>query len=327
MGEEGIAKEVAEYQAKAMQSGTPVAGGFLVPETFSREIIDFLRPQSIVRAAMPRYLPMGPGTGGMIKLSRVNEGSKAYYIGESVDIPKTELQFGQLTLVWKKLAALVPISNDLLRYSSPGADGIVRDDVVQAMAQRENQTLLRGRGSNFAPKGLRYWASEGNVIEANGTVTLQNVTNDLSSAILALLNGNIPMVRPCWMMAPRTMIYLATLLTDIGHYAFRDEVLQGRLWGYPIKLSTEMPITLTKSDDNAVNDTSEIYFVDMADAVLGEAMAMTVDSSSEASYKDGSDLTSAFSRDETVIRVMTEHDFVMRRRESIAILRDVRWGA
>ena len=58
-GEEGIAKQVADYQAKAMQSGTPVAGGFLVPETFSREIIDFLRPQSIVRAAMPRYLAYG----------------------------------------------------------------------------------------------------------------------------------------------------------------------------------------------------------------------------------------------------------------------------
>ena len=326
-GEKEISQTLKDTQEKArqkaLQSGTPVAGGFLVPETFSREIIEFLRPMSIVRAAGPRYLPM---ENNSIKLTRVTQGSQAYYIGESVDIPKSELEFGQLSLQWKKLVALVPISNDLLRYSNPGADGIVRDDIVQAMAQRENQTFLRGRGSNSAPKGLRYWAADANVMEANSTTNLQNVSYDLSNMIVALLNANLPMVRPCWMMAPRTLQYLMNIQTTIGNYAYREEIMRGQFWGYPIKVSTQMPITLTKSDDTAVNDTSEIFFVDMNETILGEAMTMSIDTSSEASYKDGGTLASAYSLDETLIRAIAEHDFVVRRREAVSVLRDVRWG-
>ena len=324
-GDTDAAKAVEEAQAfaKAQQAGNPIAGGYLVPPAFSTEVIEFLRPMSIVRAAGPRNLPMNTL---MMSMSRVTEGSVAYYIGETQNIKKTELEFGQLTIHLHKLAALIPISNDLLRFSNPGADAIVRDDVVQAMAQRENATFLRGRGSNQAPKGIRYWVADDNVLEADGSTELQNVTFDLSNAILALLNNNIPMIRPCWMMAPRTLQFLATIQNGLGNYAYRDEILNGRLWGYPVKVSTEMPITLAKSDTPGTIDTSEIYLIDMNDAILAEGMAMSVDTSGEASYKDGSENVSTFQRDETVIRVMTQHDFVMRRRESIAVLRDVRWG-
>jgi hypothetical protein len=51
-----------------------------------------------------------------------------------------------------------------------------------------------------------------------------------------------------------------------------------------------------------------------------------VDASSEAAYYDGSNVVSAFSRDETVIRLITEHDLGARRGESISVLYGVKWG-
>ena len=313
-------KIARQAMAKAQQAGAPTSGGFLVPETFSQEIIEFLRPMSVVRQAGPRTMPMTTGT---LRLPRVDEGSTATYIGESVDTPKTELKFGQVTLTWKKLAALVPISNDLLRYSAPSADMVVRDDVARAIAQAENAAFLRGLGTDASPKGLRYWVADDNVITANQTVSNPNVNDDLRDLILKLEENNIPMVRPVWIMAPRSKQYLMTLQNTHGLYVFRDEVRRGMLWDWPIYTTTQIPVNLTV---DSVTDTSEIFLVDMADAVLGESMSMRIDVSTEAAYVEGSNVRSAFTRDETAIRVITEHDFAMRRNESIAILKKVTWG-
>jgi HK97 family phage major capsid protein len=46
---------------------------------------------------------------------KITGGSTAGYVGENANITKTQPTTGQITLTFKKLAALVPISNDLLR--------------------------------------------------------------------------------------------------------------------------------------------------------------------------------------------------------------------
>ena len=319
-GADDVAAEMTRAREKSMQAGAPTAGGFLVPETFSQEIVEYLRPMSVVREANPMVMPMLTGT---LRIPRVDEGSTATYIGESVDVPKTELVTGQVTLTWKKLAALVPLSNDLLRYSAPSADAVVRDDVARAMAQAENAAFLRGRGTDASPKGLRYWCDPNNIFEANQTVNNPNVNNDLGDMILRLKENNIPMTRPCWIMAPKIEVYLMTLQNTNGFYVFRDEMMRGVLWNIPYKTTTEMPVNLTV---NSTSNTSEIFLVDFADAIIGEAMTMRVDVSTEATYLEGNQLKSSFSRDETTVRVIAEHDFAMRRNNSIAVMNRVGWG-
>ena len=316
-GEDKIAKQMEDAREKTMQSGTPTAGGFLVPEEFSQEVIEYLRPMSVVRNSNPMIVPMMSGT---MRIPRIDVGSSASYIGETVDIPKTELETGQITLQWKKLAALVPISNDLLRFAAPSADTLVRDDVSRAMAEAENRAFLRGRGSDAAPKGLRYWAAQKNLNASDGD-TNQLVNETLGKLILRLKESNIPMTRPVWMMAPKTEIFLTTLQNSNGFYVFRDEMMRGTLWNIPYKTSTIVPVNLGSGGNH-----SELYLVDMADACIGESLAMRVDVSNEATYVEGSSTRSTFSRDETAIRVIAEHDFVMRRNESVAVVTDINWG-
>ena len=68
------------------------------------------------------------------------------------------------------------------------------------------------------------------------------------------------------------------------------------------------------------------YLVDFADVVIGESQSLIVDSSTEASYWDGSATQSAYSRDETVARTILEEDLVMRRPESGVVLTAWTWG-
>lgn len=302
--------------AAALNTSTGGAGGFIVPPGYVPELIDLLRPASVVRKAGARVIPMPAGTLTMPKLTG---GSTATYGAEGSDATKSEETFGQLNLSKKKLTALVPVSNDLIRYSSPQANEIVRDDIVQGIGTREDQAFLRDDGTGNTPKGLRYQAAAANVIAASATVNLQNVSNDLGRLELALMQANVKMIKPVWVMAPRTLVFLTNLRDGNGNKVF-PEIASGTLRTAPFAVTTSIPVNLGGGGDE-----SEIYLVDMNDAIIGEATSLILAVSEDATYKEGATLVSAFSRDETVVRAITEHDFGMRYDLSVAVLTAVKW--
>ena len=304
---------------RALQTAEDQSGGALVYDALAEAVIEFLRPRSVVRSLNPTVIQTG--TGGML-LPKLAGGAAAEYIGEGDNAPKTEATFGRIRAVFKKLAALVPISNDLLRNAQSSVDTLVRDDTTAAMGQRSDLAFIRGLGTEHSPKGLRHWVPAANVINADNTGALADVTSDLDKLALALEESNVRMLRPAWLFAPRTKRFLMSLRDGNGNFAFRAEMLNGTLLGWPFGSTTQIPRNLGGGGNE-----SEVYLVDMADAVIVEALAMMVDASKEAAYHDGSTVQAAFSRDETVLRAIQEHDFVMRHAESIAVLPDVTWGA
>jgi HK97 family phage major capsid protein len=308
----------------AQQSGlNGPAGGFLIPEDVSGEIIELLRPASVVMAFGPRIVPMDNGN---LTMNRINVGTTASYIGELQDVPATGVQFGQIKLSSKKLAALVPISNDLLQSASTQADAIVRDDLVMSLATRMDLAFIRGSGTQFSPLGMRNQLTgtafaTSNVLSANVTVNLQNVTNDLGRLELALMNANVPMTRAGWIMAPRTAMYLRNLRDGNGNKAF-PEMDAGTLRGYPFRVTTNVPVNLGGGGTE-----SEIYLADFAHVLVGEQNGIELAISTEAAYRDASNnLQASFSRDETVVRAIAKHDFGLRHLPCVAILTGVTWA-
>ncbi|HWP59537.1 MAG TPA: phage major capsid protein [Candidatus Acidoferrales bacterium] len=311
--EDPINKEVF----KALAAGNAEAGGFLIPPDYSSSIIDLLRAKAVVRASGAVQIPMPLGT---LTVPKLTAGASASYVGENKNIAKTEQKFGQLKLTYRKLAALVPLSNDLLRFNAYGVDTIVRNDLVNAIRLREDLAFIRDDGSQDTPKGLRHWIPSANAIAANGTVNLANVTSDLGKLILALEEANVMFISPGWLMAPRSKAYLMTVRDANGNFAFREEMLGGQLWGFPFQVTTQIPKNLGGGGNE-----SEVYFVDFADAVIGDALSIIIDASGEAAYFDGTEVVAAFSRDQTVVRAITQHDFGMRHDESAAVLTGVTW--
>jgi HK97 family phage major capsid protein len=304
--------------AKALAASDAASGGFLVPEQYSSEVIELLRPESVVRRANPMMATLANGS---VTLPKITGGATAQFIGENQNAPKTQPSFGQLKLTARKLAALVPISNDLIRYGNPSADSIVRDDLIAAMAVREDAAFLRDSGISGTPVGMRYLAPTENVITANATVNLDNVTVDLGKLSLALKVANVRFRRPAVFMAPRSEQYLMDVRDGNGNYAFRAEMNNGTLRRIPYFVSNQIPTNLGSGDD------SEIYLVDMADFVVADALNVVLDTSTEAAYMDGSEMKAAFSLDQTVIRAIHEVDCGARHDASIAVLSGVTWGA
>ena len=308
-----------EAIVKALQTDEGEAGGYLVPEEYSSQLIEYLRPLAVVRRMNPVIIPMETGT---MSMPAVTGGASAEYIGEGTNVPKSQPTFGQVKLTWKKLACLVPISNDLIRFSSPKADEVVRNDLVGAMAQREDAAFIRDDGNNDKPKGLLNWIATANKFDANETVNLANVTIDLAKAIYYLRKNETKFLNCGWILSPGSELYLRTIRDSNGNFAFKGEMDQGRLFGFPFGVTTQVPDNLGDGEDE-----SEIYFVDFADAAIGESSRVEIEISSEAAYYDGSNVVSAFSLDQTVLRAIARHDFAMRRNTSGAVIQAVTWGS
>lgn len=312
-------------QVKAMTAGDPETGGILIPQAVSAEVIDLLRARVVVRNMNPVILPM---PNGNFRLPKKTNGTNSYYVGESTSPTTSAVKTGNVLLSFKKQMTLVPSSNDLFRYSSPGADQLIRNDIVSESAVRQDQAFLRDPGTDSTPKGLRYWAALNSVFlgtgSTGGDANLTAMTATLSRLMLKLLENNIPMANVHWIMSPRTYMNLTSTRTTNGPYAFRDEMMRGTLWGYGFTVSTTVPNTLT---EGANSDTSELYLVDAGEIVIGDAERLMIDASDIAAYEEGGTVKAAYSRDETVIRAISEHDLVVRRAEAVAVATGIRWGA
>lgn len=315
--ERGFGEEVA----MSLNTLTSSAGGILVPANLSSEVIELLRPKSVVRKLGARTLPI---TNGNITIPRLKGGAVVGYVGADSDMPATEQQFDDLQLTAKKLAALVPIANDLLKYAgvNPNVDQIVVADLTAAIGAREDKAFIRDDGTANTPKGLRFWALNGNLIAASDGATIQKVETDLNKAILALEGADANMTQPGWIMAPRVFRFLSGMRDGNGNKVY-PELDNGMLKGYPVGKTTQIPINLGVGTNE-----SELYFVDFGDVFIGEEETLEIDYSKEATYKDSEgNVVSAFQRDQTLIRVIAKNDFGPRHVESIAVLTGVTWGA
>lgn len=305
---------------RAMMASELVSGGALIPPEYAAEIIELLRSQTVVRRAGARTLPMNNGS---LTIRKQTAGATASYVGESQDIPVTEPEVGVINLVSKKLAAIVPISNDLLKFSSsPAADEFVRDDLVLEIAIREDRAFLRDDGTQNTPKGLRSWALPGNLIPMTGTGTATDIETDFRDLINALESADVRLIRPAWFMHPTRKNYLRNLRDANGNLIYPEmRTTAPTLYGWPVFTTTSLPANLGGGGDE-----SEIMLVDMVDAIIGEASDLEIVVDASASYLENGVLKSAFSRDETLIRAISRHDFAMRHAESVAVKTGVTWG-
>lgn len=301
-----------------MEQSTDVKGGFLVEKTYSRDFIDLLRPNVVVRQLGARTVPMRSGN---LTMRKKTASSSAAYVGERAPIPATNPTIGELSMSAKKLAALVPITNELIRHADIGVDALVRDDLTEAVALKEDQQFIRGAGTATSPKGLIALMAAGNQIAANAANTLASVTSDLGKLRLRVMNANVPMTRCGYIMSPRTMMFLEGLRDGNGNKAY-PEIAEGKLGIYPIGVTTSVPDNLGVGGNE-----SEIYFGDFAQLLIGDTYNVTIASSTEASYVEDGVTRSAFQNDETLIRIIEEHDTALRYDAAFAMLTAVTWGA
>ncbi len=291
---------------KALQLSDEAAGGFLIPPEYSGEVIELLRAESVVMQLGPRTLPIQEGE---LRVPRLSSGATFSWMAEGDNVTKSEQTFGQEILRRRKGAALVPISNDLLRVRSGGSvDSFVTMDMVGAAGAGVDLAYIRGSGVSNEPKGL---LNRGVSNNANTTVNLANVTSDLVSPLVRMWDANVKGRNIGILMPPSVWGGLYSARDGNGNYVWKDEMDRGTLLSYPFRKTSQIP--------GGVN--FELYVVDFDNVVVGEADGLLVEAFPGAAYHDGASVQSGVSRDETVIRAIIYTDIIDRHADAIQIVK------
>lgn len=331
---------------RALIASVGASGGFIIPPDYMNEIIELLRPKAVVRSAGPRVIPMPRGT---MTLPGQASPATASYGSEVQKIPASQQTLNQIVASYKKLTALVPVSNDMMRYADPAVDAFVRDDLVKVIALREDLAFILGDGTQDTPRGFLSFANGfatsgggtagvysstanstaaagGNFVTSNGTYTLATAAAELGGLPNKLDTANVPESKRVWFMHPRSYNYLFNVQNSLGVYVYREELTKGTLLTYPVKRTTQIPVNIW--DTTGTNkDCSFVFLAEMDEAMILDSMSLELAVSREGMYVDAnSNTVSAFQNDQTLIRAIAEHDFQMRHDASVAVLQFVRWA-
>jgi HK97 family phage major capsid protein len=308
-------------RAKQRALGTNVLadGGALVPVEFSTEVIELLRNQTAVRKLGARVIQM---TGSMDFPEQTAAGTAAY-VGENTDVAPSQLTTGSARLIEKKLMALTPLSNDLIRNASVGAEQMVRDDLVQVMALKEDLQAMFGVGSQYSPRGIESQIATANLYAATAVdpkaPTLAEVKKEISKAKKFMTINNVPKISMGWIMGPRTLEYLESITDGNGNSIYAAGLDAGMLAGAPFICTNQVP-------ENLNTDESRLFYGDFAQFIIAESMGLEVEFFPNAAWDNSGTIVSGVSRDQSVVRTISKHDFLCRYRTAFVEIK-VRWGA
>ncbi|MCX9104007.1 phage major capsid protein [Aeromonas veronii] len=157
------------------------SGQNMVDTTFmGGSFIDMLRNRTTI---MRLATTMG-GLVGNVDVPRQTGGATAYWLGEGEDAQEGTPTIGQLELSPKTLGAFTDITRRLLMQSSMDAEGIVRRDLVNAMAQAIDFAGYYGSGAGNQPRGIKNYTGINAVDFAAAQPTFEELVA-MESAIAA----------------------------------------------------------------------------------------------------------------------------------------------
>jgi HK97 family phage major capsid protein len=260
--------EVAEILKAAVTVGTTAdsawAGSLVQYQNAAAEFIEFLRPETVIgRIQGFRRVPFN------VRIGQETAAASAQWVGEGLPKPVSKGAFTTITVPHTKVAVIVALTEEVVRFTNmlpPGAssEATVQQELRLAIAQFLDQQFVDP------------------TVTASANLRPASITNGATShgisAMSAMSAANIPMRSRYWLMNPRTMLFLQTLRTAQGLFAFRDEMTQNppRLLGIPV---------LTSNSIGATSGSSFIALLEASEILLADDGEVTLDSSREASLQ------------------------------------------
>lgn len=207
-------------------------------------------------SAIPfRVVPLPPQ--GRLKYPRQTAASNTFWVGENAPISESIVGTGEVTLQAKKLAVLIKAPNELIRFASPAAEALLRDDMTKSLALGLDLAGLEGLGGDTRPLGI---INRQNINRVNSSTQGANgdtlVGQDFYRLIAAVEESNAEFEG--WIMRPKTLYKTYQLRADAvtagdhaGPFLFNlireaQDDTPATIAGYPVTKSTQVSMTQQK---------------------------------------------------------------------------------
>jgi hypothetical protein len=172
------------------------------------------------------------------------------WTGERDAIPVQRMTVGQQTIYPYKWAVISTFSKELGMRSQPQIEGLIRNAMLQDTGTALDSYIF---SDGAAVTGLRPAAPWNGITgTASAGATADNMNTDIVALIDPLIAADC-FTNPVIYMNPSNVLKMSTKLSSTGEYIFRDDLAAGRLFGVPVRQSTNVP-----SDEHLILDLNEI---------------------------------------------------------------------
>lgn len=313
---------------------TTFASPLVNPTTLVSEFLEWLRPQTIIgRIPGLRRVPFN------IRITGQTSGATGYWVGEGQSKPLTRFGTTATTLTWAKVAAIIAITDELARFSSPSAETLVRDELGAALLERIDVDFTdpsKAAVANVSPASIT-----NGVTNLNDTgSSLANTNTDIAQFFNAMIGNNFNIAECVWIMPNTVALQLSLMRDSAGALAFPTVSVTGGTWqGLPVVASQHLLFSHTPANN-------KVILVHAPSIALADDGGFTIDVSREASLEmddqpvmaatsaagspsgpTGSALVSMFQTNSIAIRCERYINWARLRTGAVVWMDDVRWAA
>jgi HK97 family phage prohead protease len=267
----------ATYRRAAVPAGNTIdpswAGALISHEGGAvADFIAFLRPQTILGQFGVGDVPDLRRVPFRVPLVGQTSGGQGYWVGEGKAKPITKFDFSRTHLEPLKVASISVLTDELVRFSSPAADVIVRDSLIEALRARLDIDFIdpaKAAVANVSPASVTNGVTG---IPSTG-VDAAAVRADIKAAYEAYVAGNNALRGGVWIMCGNLAAALGMMVNLLGQPEFKDiNRGGGSLGGFPVVTSDYVPNNI-------------VILVNAPEIYLGDEGGFMVDMSREASVE------------------------------------------
>lgn len=300
-------------------SGEPGAELVALNATYMGDFIEFLYGKVLFYRLPLREVPAN------VRIKGQDAAATANWVGESKAIPVSATSMSTVDLTPLKVAALTVCSNELIEDSSPAADMLLRDSLVQAIAQKIDGTFFSSAAASAGVSpagilnGLTPLAPSG-TDEAAVRADMQALVYPFVTAKMA---SGIHVV-----MNPAQGLALGSFVNTFSQPAFPGiNENGGTFMGRPAHTGDNVTpgdiIALRPEDIWRIGDSGiQVSMSDVATIEMNDAPA----GASDTPTAMASHAVSMFQTESTAFKVVQRINFAKRRSNAVTVLSNAEYG-
>ena len=286
---------------------------------YTGDFIEYLYSKTVFDKLPLRQVPANVSIKGQ------DGAATGYWIGESKAIKMSKPDFSTVSLTPLKVAALTTLSNELLRDSTPAAEQLVRDALVEASAQRIDNTFISttAASSGVSPAGILNGVSAGSTAGNDVDGVLADISTLLNTFITAKNASGL-----YWVMNPALATALQLMRNEFGQKVFPDINMNGgTLEGMPVvtgdNINAAHFILLKPAEIWRIGDLGVTVSLSK-DATIEQSSAPTGEGDTPTAASQA--LVNMFQNEMTAFKVVRPVNFQKRRSTAVAYISDAAYG-
>lgn len=285
------------------------------------ETIQLLTAQCQVR----KYAKIVNMPNNNITYPRMRAGATAQWLGEGDTYDPSASDFDTLNFVGKKLTGFSYTTLEFSNFSLAGTVDYITSDLANQVALAEDRTFLLGSTAGALAPAYNMLSGAGITMTSTGTDSV-SIAADLGAIKAELQLSFMDPSKGVVFGSPAVFTALENLQTSFGVYPFREEIRSGKLQGFTIASTPQIPTNVnTGTTASPVNNGSPLFFCIPEYLIIADSNRYQLRSTDQGSFMDSGIQMNAFAQDLIAYKLANWVDFGVAHDNAVAVLNTVGW--